>query len=307
MASDTAASARATGHRTRPDLCPGAFRPWQAEDGLLVRLRLVGGRLPVPVLERLLDVSTEFGDGDIHLTSRANVQLRGFAAIGSPGAGQLTPAALAALDTTGLLPSRTHELVRNILVSPQTGLAGGRADLRPVARSLDAALRADALLGQLPGRFLFTLDDGRGDLLGRLTGVGRRGTDLGLVALDNAEVQLRVGDHWGEVVRLDEAALHVVGLATAFLRARGFGTEAPWHLRELPAPLRTPVAPDSRVPEPAPALAYGVVPGGTHEHIPAGVLTAARGRALLQHAGGVPEVVVTPWHGILVPHALEEM
>ncbi|CAN5123947.1 hypothetical protein BH11ACT6_BH11ACT6_48760 [soil metagenome] len=303
MATDTAASARATGQRTRPDLCPGALRPWRADDGLLVRLRVVGGRLPITTLSRLLEVSAKFGDGDVHLTARANVQVRGFRG----DDGQLTPAALAALESTGLLPSRTHELVRNILVSPQTGLAGGRADLRPVALSLDAALRADALLGQLPGRFLFTLDDGRGDLLGRLTGIGRRGTDLGLVALDNEQVQLRVGDHWGEVVRLEEAALHVVGLATAFLRARGASTEAPWHLRELPAPLRTPVAPDSRLPEPAPALVYGVVPGGTHEHIPDGVLTPARARAVLRHAAGVPEVVVTPWHGILVPHALEEM
>ena len=64
----------------------------------------------------------------------------------------------------------------------------------------------DAELGRLPGRFLFTLDDGRGDVLDRLTGTGKRGTDLGFVALGDGLVQLRVGDHWGDVTSLDDAA-----------------------------------------------------------------------------------------------------
>ncbi|MEO8815503.1 MAG: nitrite reductase, partial [Mycobacterium sp.] len=63
--------------RTRADLCPGVLRPWLADDGLLVRLRLVGGRLPVASLARLLAVSAEFADGRIHLTRRANLQVRG--------------------------------------------------------------------------------------------------------------------------------------------------------------------------------------------------------------------------------------
>lgn len=283
--------------RTRADMCPGACRPWRAEDGLLVRLRLVGGHLPVDALRRLLEVSQSYADGRIHLTTRANLQIRGL-----PGDDRLTPPALSALESTGLLPSATHELVRNILASPQTGYAGGRADLRPVAQRLDAALRADPALARLPGRFLFTLDDGRGDLMTRLTGSGRRGTDLGLVALDHRAGQLRVGDHWGEVVPLDEAALHLAGLATAFLRARGVGAEAPWHLRELTGPLRTPVAPDLRLPPPAGPLRHGDVDGGFHVHVPDGILHPVQTEALLERsAGHATTVVVTPWHGIFVP------
>lgn len=286
--------------RTRPDMCPGAFRPWRADDGLLVRLRLIGGRLPVSALARLIRVSADFADGDLHLTSRANLQVRGLPGEG----GQLTAAALAALTSTGLLPSRTHELVRNVLMSPQTGLAGGRADLRGVARDLDVALRGDVDLSLLPGRFLFTLDDGRGDLMGRLTGVGRRGTDLGLVALDGRRAQLRVGDAWGDVIALDEAASQLTGLATAFLAARGSGPDAPWHLRELATPLRPPVVPDPRLPAAAPALAHGIVPGGTHVPVPDGVLTSARARTLLDRIpDDVADVVVTPWQGILIPAA----
>jgi precorrin-3B synthase len=294
--------------RTRTDMCPGALRPWAADDGLLVRLRLVGGRVPVAALLGLAQLSEQYADGDIHLTNRANLQVRGL----SDDGGHLPPPVLTAIEATGLLPTRTHELVRNILVSPQTGIAGGRADLRPVASCLDAALRADSQMAGLPGRFLFTLDDGRGDLLDRLTGQGRRGTDLGLVVLtddtDDADpvVQLRIGDRWGEVVRLEEAALHLVGLAAAFLSARGTGATAPWHLRELPTPLQAPRAPDPRIPSVAPPPPYGAVPGGAHIEVPGGVLSAQRARRLLEPISSPDaEVVVTPWHGIFIPRILE--
>ncbi|MCI4675824.1 nitrite reductase [Candidatus Mycolicibacterium alkanivorans] len=293
--------------RTRRDLCPGVSRPWVADDGLMVRLRLVGGRLPVEVLGRLMDISQQHADGHLYLTTRANLQIRGLPEIN----GTLPPAVVTALAATGLIPSTTHELVRNILVSPQSGIAGGRANLRSVASCLDAALRADPALALLPGRFLFTLDDGRGDMLDRLTGTGRRGTDLGLVVLTETDVQLRIGDHWGEVVRLDEAALHLAGLAAAFVNARGPATSAPWHLRELVAPLRQPIVADPRVPVPTPPLAYGAVSGGEHVSVRDGVLTPELARTLLatiipstgSEAGA--EVIVTPWHGIFVPHIEE--
>ena len=280
-------------------MCPGVLRPWQADDGLLVRLRLIGGRVPVAALRRLLAISAQFADGDVHLTARANLQVRGFSGARGVGSGALPPDVVDALESTGLLPSRTHELVRNVLVSPQTGLAGGRADLRGTARDLDAAVRADAELGTLPGRFLFTLDDGRGDLMDRLTGFGRRGTDLGLVALDDRLAQLRVGRHWGEVVDLRDAHRHLAGLASAFLSARGSGPDAPWHVRELATPLRAPVTPDARLPRAAPSLPYGPVPGGTHVRVPDGILTPTRYDDVAESLSD--EVVVTPWHGLLIP------
>ena len=51
--------------------------------------------------------------------------------------------------------------MRNITVSPQTGIAGGRADLRGVAAELDALIVASSVLPSLPGKFAFVLDDGR--------------------------------------------------------------------------------------------------------------------------------------------------
>ena len=211
--------------RTRGDRCPGVFRPWPAEDGALVRLRLVGGRVLADSLAALSRVAAAYGDGDLHLTGRANLQLRALPATD----GALAPEVVDAIAATGLLPSPAHELVRNVMVSPQTGLAGGRADLRPVAAELDALLCATPELARLPGRFLFVLDDGRGDLVDR-------SLDLGLVALDAETAQLRMGSRaWGPVVPLTEAAPALSGLARAFLRVRGDGADAPWHVDELPA------------------------------------------------------------------------
>ncbi len=290
-----------TDSRTRTDMCPGVWRPWQADDGLLVRIRLMGGRLPAGALRRLSEVSRQYADDAIYLTRRANLQLRGFACEG----GQLSSDAIAAIESTGLIPTRTNELVRNVLASPQTGLAGGRADLRPVMDRLDALLCADSDLGRLPGRFLFTLDDGRGDLLDRLTGAGKRGTDLGCVMLGDDAAQLRVGDHWGAVVPEGDITDRLADLAMQFLDARGTGADAPWHIRELAKPFQPPVAADSRIPAPSPPLAYGKVPGGTHVSAGDGVLTPELVTSLLGLAADVPHVVITPWRGVLVPNEPE--
>lgn len=278
--------------RTRPDRCPGVLRPWPADDGALVRLRLVGGRISPAQLRALSRVARTHGDGDLHLTGRANLQLRALPAY-DDGAGTALPAeVVTAIAATGLLPVPSHDLVRNVVVSPQTGLAGGRADLRPVAAGLDALLCADPALAALPGRFLLVLDDGRGDVAGR-------GCDLGLVALDDATAQLRVGSGWGDVVALEDAPARLVELARDFLAARGPGADAAWHVTELPDPLVAPAPPDQRALVRSAPPAYGVVPGGWHHEAPGGVLTATDVDALVERAGDV--LVVTPWRGVLVP------
>lgn len=296
--------------RTRGDLCPGVLRPWPAADGALVRLRVPGGRVSPASLAVLGEVARRYGDddGNVHLTTRANLQLR---ALPQDSNGQLPAEVVAAIAGTGLLPSPGHELVRNILVSPLTGLdpdqAAGRADLRPVTDALDAGLLADPALGTLPGRFLFVLDDGRGDLVDR-------SCDLGLVVVGPELAQLRIGEGWGEVVPLDEAADQLVALAREFVDARGTGSDAPWHVRELlaqasppapPAALAPTAAPDPRLPESSDPLSFGPVPGsaGRIEHVaaPAGFLTPALLERLT--APGVTELVVTPWRGVVAVHA----
>lgn len=273
--------------RDRGDQCPGIARPWPASDGLLVRLRLIGGRISALTLLTLARVAGTYGDGVVHVTSRANLQLRGF-----PGAdGRLATSARAALKATGLFPSAGHELVRNVMVSPQTGLAGGMTDLRPVADELDALICARRELTGLPGKFLFVLDDGHGDLVGRWC-------DLGLAATGPGHVQLRVGAEWGPVIPVADAAAEMAELAVRFVNRRGTGPNAPWHVSELDAPLTTPAPADPGLPAPAAPIPYGTIPGGRHVAVPSAGLDAD---TIGDLAAASAEVIVTPWRGVLIP------
>lgn len=140
------------------DSCPGVFDPHPAADGAVARIRLVGGRLRPDQLQVLASLAAEHGDGHIDLTGRGNLQLRGIGDV------DIAAQAIAAV---GLVPSSTHERVRNIGVSALTGRVGGVADLWPLADELDRSLRADPGLAGLSARFLFGLDDGHGDVARR--------------------------------------------------------------------------------------------------------------------------------------------
>ncbi|MDQ4006917.1 MAG: nitrite reductase [Actinomycetota bacterium] len=282
-------SARPTA-RSRPDRCPGVLRPWPADDGALVRIRLVGGELPSSSLAGLAAVAHRYGDGEVHLTGRANLQLRGLPFVD----GRLPDAVVDAIAATGLLPSRSHERARNVMVSPASGISGGRADLRGTARELDRLLCADPGLAALPGRFLFVLDDGRGDL-------AERDADLGCVALDTSSVQVRVGSRgWGPTVSVTDLPATLVDLARRFLSRRGQGPAAAWHVDELTTPLLDLGAPDRSALVATPALPYGPGPAGDHVAVPEGRLDAPTVRDLTARGD---LLVVTPWRGILLPAA----
>jgi precorrin-3B synthase len=144
--------------RPAADRCPGVLRLAAAADGHLARIRLPGGLVTADWLRELARLAGELGDGRVELTSRGNLQLRGLAA---DAAGPLTDA----LARAGLLPSLSHDRVRNVLASPLAGLDGS-PDLTGVVRTLDAAVCARPRLAELSGRFLFAVDDGRGDVAG---------------------------------------------------------------------------------------------------------------------------------------------
>ncbi|WP_405183126.1 precorrin-3B synthase [Nocardia sp. NBC_01377] len=200
--------------RRAPDSCPGVLRLHQAADGPLARIRLPGGRLEPDQLADLAAISVDLADGNIELTSRGNLQLR---QVGDAVA--LTDRLAAA----GLLPSRSHERVRNIVASPLSGRLGGLADVRDRVIALDEGLRATARLADLPGRVLFTLDDGRGDVSGLAGDIGVhavRADEFALV-LAGSDSGIRVG------------ATHAVDLVLA--AAEGFLDldSGQWRLRDI--------------------------------------------------------------------------
>ena len=127
--------------------CPGALKPFESGDGLIVRVRLHLGRMSLVQLETLVSAAERFGDGNLYLSNRANVQLRGVTA-------DKHAPLLDVLASAGLLDTDARvEAIRNIQVSPAVELsanAGLAAGL--VARLEDALARNEALY-QLPGKF----------------------------------------------------------------------------------------------------------------------------------------------------------
>ncbi|MFT3729849.1 MAG: precorrin-3B synthase [Hyphomicrobium sp.] len=135
----------------RKGWCPGALRPMRSGDGLLVRVRPRAGAFSLPALRAVGAVAAQFGSGEIDLTNRGNLQIRGVTdATFQP--------ALAALDSTGLLDASAEaEAVRNIVVDPLSGIDPGRADVRLLAAGMEGILARDKRMWGLPAKFGFSL------------------------------------------------------------------------------------------------------------------------------------------------------
>jgi len=193
--------------RTRDDdACPGALQVHQAADGALARIRLAGGMISAGQLESLAHAATEFGSSAMELTSRGNLQVRGI-----QDASRLADAVSAA----GLLPSATHERVRNIVASPLSGRSGGLGDVRAAVTELDTGLQNRPELAGLPGRFWFGIDDGRGDVSGLKPDVSTH-----LTSGDTAAVLISGRDTG---VRVSAAVIvpTLLNLAEQFVKIRG--------------------------------------------------------------------------------------
>ncbi|WP_432846198.1 precorrin-3B synthase [Amycolatopsis sp. CA-161197] len=269
--------------RVRADACPGVFATHDAADGPLARVRLPGGVVSAERLRVLASCAEDLGDGDVHLTSRGNVQLRG---VTRPGLASRLMAA-------GLLPSPTHERVRNVLASPLSGVHGGTADVRGLAGELDVALCAEPELAELPGRFLFAFDDGRGDVAGEGADVCWRAvtSDAGTVLLAGVDT--------GWSVPRGEAVGALLAVAREFAARRGTA----WRIAELPDPTAVlPRGPRSQPGERPVRVDPTGGPLGDHGVGVAprfGQLTAAQLRVLADLAD---HAVVTPWRSIVLPN-----
>ncbi len=200
--------------------CPGVLDMHEAEDGWLARVRLPGGKVAAAQFLAIAELAAR-GNGLVDVTARANLQVRGL----REDAGAVVAEALEAV---GLLPSRAHERVRNVLASPLGGrhpLALASSD--EVVATLDCGLCADMELAELPQRFLFAVDDGSGTALGQTA-------DVGLVAEGARAFRLLIdGIPTGAVVATRDAPVLALRVARAFLALKAEHGDRAWRIAEL--------------------------------------------------------------------------
>jgi len=318
--------------------CPGALRPMESGDGLIVRLKLTGGIVPLEVATRIADWARRFGNGEIDLTARANLQIRGVTDATLPGLQD-------AIAEAGLLDGNPDgEAVRNVIASPLAGLDPDAVlDIRPLVATLEARLAGERMLYALPGKFCFAVDDGgrcgfsdvRADVrfeaiagpafAVRLDGAPDdmlgpcRPQDVPDVAARLASMFLaRRGDArrmWDLVERIGVAAIAgEIGLA--------FRSEAPSPLRGrsampgiagwgvLPPPSRSHRPSGDSTPHPDLWSDFPLKGGGAviGVGLPFGRISAGNLRYLAEQIAktNATEFRLTPWRAILVPCSSQE-
>ncbi len=115
--------------------CPGALRPMLSGDGLIARIRISCGEVPLALARDIADWAETYGNGALDLSGRGNLQIRGVSDATLP---RLTQR----LAEAGLLDASPEaEAVRNVLVSPFAGLdPSAPCDVRPHARAWEREL-----------------------------------------------------------------------------------------------------------------------------------------------------------------------
>jgi precorrin-3B synthase len=274
--------------RTRDqDACPGALQVHQAADGALARVRLPGGMITPRQLEAVAHAANAWGSPAMELTSRGNIQIRGITD---------TAKIADAIAAVGLLPSESHELVRNIVASPLSGRSGGTADVRGLVAALDSEIQAEPELAGLPGRFLFGIDDGHGDISGLAA-------DVGVHVLDESTALLLAGRDTGARLAMSDVVPVLVSIAGRFADTRGKA----WRIAELSDPTHllgdlVPTAEPGETWPPVTRPPVGWIPQDDGRvtlgaGVPLGVLQARVAEYL---AAIDAPMVVTPWRSVLV-------
>ncbi|WGS20366.1 MULTISPECIES: precorrin-3B synthase [unclassified Bradyrhizobium] len=269
--------------------CPGALRPMQSGDGLVVRIRPRGGRLDAAQAAGIADLAGQHGNGLIDLTSRANLQIRG---VGDRGHLLL----IDGLARLGLLdPDPETEARRNVLVTPFWTEGD---DSCALAAELELGLASASL--DLPTKFGFAIDDGHARVLAGASADVRIERDPAGGLLVRAD-----GARFGRCVTRSEAVQVALALAEWFVAsgcANGDRRRMVAHIAtgaRLPDALRGDAEPAPRAADPLPGLyAPGAMVGVAFGQVPHGTL-----RRLAANAEALR---LTPWR-MLLAEGMREM
>jgi precorrin-3B synthase len=189
--------------------CPGALRPMESGDGLLLRAKTVRPRLSAREAAEIASIARDCGNGLVDLTQRAQLQLRGATEASLPEAQRR-------LRGLGLLAKdAATESAINVLVSPLAGLTPSAIDAGALAERLAQEIAKDAALLRLPGKFGFLVDDGGSP------GLAASAMDIRLEALDAGVAVVADGARERAfIVAEADAVATALALARAFLALR---------------------------------------------------------------------------------------
>jgi precorrin-3B synthase len=259
--------------------CPDAWRPMLAGDGLLMRVKPRLGRLTRDQALGLADAAARHGNGQIDMTRRANLQLRGV----TDHSWSPLMARLLALDLVD--GDAARETVRNILVSP---VWQKHDESCRIASALQA--RIGELPPELPGKVGFVIDAGAAPLL-----IDQPG-DFRIERSDIGMLMLRADSRpTGVAIAQDEAVDAVIALARWFVDSGGVAAgRMARHDAQLPswATGSLPTAPAGQLPvEWGVGRRYGLAFGRID------AATLARLAAMLPDDAGIR---ITPWRTLLL-------
>ncbi|MFC5396225.1 precorrin-3B synthase [Bosea vestrisii] len=277
--------------------CPGTLRPMLTGDGLLVRLHPPRNVLTPDQLAYIAQLASRHSNGQIEVSGRGNLQLRGIREEAHPALVDDLLAAGLVDEAEGDGPNRL------VLTSP---LAGRAADeLLDAAALAQAVERAGRGVAGLPAKLSIVVDGG-GTLA--LDGFA---ADLRLRAVAIGEVAFGLpGDLWFGPIAPDEVPQLAARLLDDFATTSRQGSGQIHRMRDLAPDTLTSLAISSRLePMPTPATRPKPTPAGLFAErdnriavlagLPFGRTDAEDLRRLgdLAREAGVDEIRVSPWRG----------
>ena len=258
--------------------CPTAHRPMAAGDGLIVRVRPRLARLERAQVLGLCDAASTHGNGQIDLTNRGNLQIRGVS-------DNTWPALIKDLCGLGLVdPDPAMEARHAVLVAPDWRWGD---DTHSIASDVIARL---ADFPDLPGKFGFAIDAGASPVLRD----------------DPADIRIERGGHGGLILRADgratgvritpdDAVAAMIALAEWFVASGGVTAgRMARHAAPLPDWARGDALPAASVP----MLVDGAQGLGAVHGVAFGRIAARELAALM--TPDTRALRITPWRRVIV-------
>lgn len=253
--------------------CPGALRPMPAGDGLILRIRPHGSRVTVAEALAIADLADRFAGGQVELSNRANVQLRGVA-VSDLAALQDGLREAGLIDADPALETR-----RNILVTPLWRQGDA---VQPLVTELEARLPD---FPDLPAKFGIAVDCAGGAVLGAAS------ADLRIEPGPNGLILRAEGIARGEAVTPATAIPRILDLVQWFAANRLVATR----MAQLVSEGREPPLNATETPIIVPPPVPGFTETGLCLAAPFGQIATDTLRAL-----AIAPLRLTPWRSLII-------